>query len=178
MERHTKLVLALHLGKRNGEVYRTLHCASWPTPHRPGRYQLTTDGFRPYMRAVKNHLSGRVHFAQLVKVYAAPREGEQRYSPAEVVDAVPSAVMGIPQSATVFARVTSNGRIFQIRMGMRRMTRLTNAFSKKWENLKRPMLSGLRSTTFAGFTRRCASLLRWKRGIASHPWTVAELLVA
>jgi transposase-like protein len=51
-----------------------------------------------------------------------------------------------------------------IRMGMRRLTRLTNAFSKKWENLWSAYCRGLPSTTSAGLTRRCASRQRWNPG--------------
>jgi len=48
-----------------------------------GQFQITTDGFKPYFDAVHTSLGTRVDFAQLVKVYAAPRDGEQRYSPAD-----------------------------------------------------------------------------------------------
>ena len=99
MERNTKLVLTHHLGKRTGPS--TEHFVAKlanATSHFP--YQLTSDGFAPYVKAVKKQLPGRVHFAQLIKVYASPREGEQRYSPGEVVEAVPVVVTGIPGEKT------------------------------------------------------------------------------
>lgn len=87
IERNTKLILAWHLGKRSARDTITftekIHAAT------RGRFQITTDGFRAYADAVHLSLGTRVDFAQLVKVYASPRDGEQRYSPAEVVDAVP-----------------------------------------------------------------------------------------
>jgi hypothetical protein len=49
-----------------------------------------------YIAAVDAMLLGRCNFAQLAKIYALPREGEQRYSPAEVVEAVPVVISGNP----------------------------------------------------------------------------------
>lgn len=70
-------------------------------------------------------LRGRVDFAQLVKVYGVSREGEQRYSPAEVVDAVPMPIMGRPCRERICTSYIERQNL-SIRMGMRRMTRLTN----------------------------------------------------
>jgi hypothetical protein len=60
------------------------------------RFQLTTDGLKSYITAVDAMLLDRCDFAQLIKVYASPREGEQRYSPADVVEAIPIVVSGNP----------------------------------------------------------------------------------
>ena len=60
-------------------------------------YQITTDGFAPYRNAIPNTLEDRCDFAQLIKVYRNPQEGEKRYSPAEVVDVEVVPVMGRPR---------------------------------------------------------------------------------
>ena len=59
-------------------------------------FQITTDGVQPYISAIETTLSDRADYGMLIKVYAAPREGEQRHSPADVVEALPRPVLGNP----------------------------------------------------------------------------------
>ena len=174
IERETKLVLAWHLGKRDAaNTDKFVHKLALATSQQ--RYQLTTDGWKAYVRAVEMFLRGRVHFAQLVKVYGASREGEQRYSPAEVVDAVPCIVSGNPDRDKICTSHIERQNL-SIRMGMRRMTRLTNGFSKKWENLEAAY-----SLWFAyyNFCRRHQTLRvtpAMEQGLTDHQWTVRELV--
>jgi transposase-like protein/IS1 family transposase len=134
MERSTKLMLCHHLGKRTAKstdafIGKLAYATS------KERYQLASDGFSPYVSAAKMLLRDRVDFAQLIKVYGAPRDGEQRYSPAEVVDSVPVEMMGRPVADRICTSYIERQNL-SVRMGMHRMARLTNAFSKKWENLQ------------------------------------------
>ena len=175
MERSSKLVLTHYLGKRTAEstdrFISQLALATAPTR----RYQLTSDGFAPYKPAVKSFLRGRVDFAQLVKVYASPREGEQRYSPAEVVDAVPEKVMGNPDSDRICTSYIERQNL-SIRMGMRRMTRLTNAFSKKWANLQAAYSLWFAYYNFCRTHKTLRVSPAMEAGIADHVWAVSELL--
>ena len=174
MERSTKLILAYHLGKRTAKSTDTfIGKLAYATSH--DRYQLTSDGFKPYVSAVKLILRDRVDFAQLIKVYGAPRDGEQRYSPAEVVDAVPCEIMGRPVRDKICTSHIERQNL-SIRMGMRRMTRLTNGFSKKWENLEAAY-----SLWFAyyNFCRRHQTLRitpAMEQGLTDHQWTVRDLV--
>jgi len=174
MERNTKLVITHYLGKRT--VPSTEHFIAklaYATSHQP--YQLSADGFRPYITAVKKHLRGRVSFAQLIKVYASPREGEQRYSPGEVVEAVPVKIMGNPDKRRICTSHIERQNL-SIRMGTRRMTRLTNAFSKKWENLEFAYNLWFAYYNFCRIHKTLSVTPAMECGIADHPWSIYELL--
>jgi transposase-like protein len=85
MERHSKLVLNFALGRRNQATtdafIEGLRHATAPAH----RFQITTDGFQPYISAITTTLSDRCDYAQHIKVYGANQDGERRYSPAEVI---------------------------------------------------------------------------------------------
>jgi IS1 family transposase len=133
IERSTKLILAWHLGRRTAHDTRLF--MEKLREATTDRFQLTTDAFPPYPNAIERSFGIDVDYAQMQKVYAATRDGEQRYSPAEIVD-----VQVVPKTGTPdYERICTSHverQNLSIRMAMRRMTRLTNAFSKKWANLK------------------------------------------
>jgi transposase-like protein/IS1 family transposase len=174
IERHTKLVLCHYLGKRNNpsteHFVAKLALATSTFP-----YQLTTDGFTPYIKPVKKLLAGRVHFAQLIKVYGSPREGEQRYSPAEVKEVVPVKIMGHPKHDEICTSHIERQNL-SIRMGMRRMTRLTNAFSKKWENLEAAYALWFAYYNWCRVHSSIRVTPAMQHGLTDHVWTIGELI--
>jgi transposase-like protein/IS1 family transposase len=174
MERTSKLVLAYHLGKRD-TISTDTFIGKLRYATSDERFQLSSDGFKPYIKAVEMLLRGRVDFAQLIKVYGVSREGEQRYSPAEVVDSVPVEIMGRPVRERICTSHIERQNL-SIRMGMRRMTRLTNAFSKKWENLQAAYSLWFAFYNFCRVHKTLRVTPAMEAGIASHPWTVAELI--
>jgi transposase-like protein/IS1 family transposase len=174
MERNSKLVLAYHLGKRTTKATDAfIGKLAYATSK--DRFQLTTDGFSPYVSAVKLLLRDRVDFAQLIKVYGTPRDGEQRYSPAEVVDSVPVEIMGRPVMDRICTSHIERQNL-SIRMGMRRMTRLTNGFSKKWENLEFAYSLWFAYYNFCRVHKTLRVTPAMEAGITDHIWTIAELI--
>ena len=177
IERDTKLVLAWHLGKRD-QLSTDIFIDRLGRATSKDRYQLTSDGLRHYSKAVKAQLRGRVDYAKLVKVYSNPRDGETRYSQGEVVDAVPVPVMGNPKRPMICTSHVERQNL-SIRMGMRRMTRLTNAFSKKWANLEAAYSLWFAYYNFCRVHKTLdGDTPAMVSGIASSQWTITDLLTA
>jgi len=176
IESNTKLILAWHLGRRTeADTIAFTERLAYATR---GNFQISTDGFQPYKHAVVLSLGAQhVDFAQIVKVYASSREGEQRYSPAVCIDCVKTPIYGNPDPEKTCTSHIERQNL-TVRMSMRRMTRLTNAFSKKWENHKAAYALYFAHYNFC----RVHSTLRvtpaMEAGIAGHIWSIKELLDA
>jgi IS1 family transposase len=142
------------------------------------RIQLTTDGHRAYPNAVGMAFKRNIDFAQLVKQYASPREGQARYSPAVCTGARVRVDRGHPDPDRISTSYVERQNL-TMRMSMRRFTRLTNAFSKKLDSHMAAIALHFLHYNFARPHKTLANPYprtpAMAAGIADHIWTLREI---
>jgi transposase-like protein/IS1 family transposase len=175
IESNTKLMLTWHLGRRTAKD--TVIFTDKIDAATSGHFQITTDGFPPYRDAIDVALGTRVDFAQLIKVYRAAPEGERRYSPAEVISTEVVPVCGNPDPKKICTSHVERANL-SIRMSMRRLTRLTNAFSKKWENLKAAYAVFFAFYNFCRIHQTLRVTPAMEAGITDRVWSIRDVLTA
>jgi transposase-like protein/IS1 family transposase len=175
MERNSKLVLNFALGRRN-QATTDVFIEGLRHATKPGqRFQITTDGFQPYVSAITTTLSDRCDYAMQIKTYATPLEEQRRYAPAEVVSMEVVPIMGNPDTRRISTSHVERQNL-TIRMAVRRLTRLTNAFSKKWDNLWAAYCLHFAWYNFCRIHQTLRVTPAMEAGITDHVWELKELL--
>jgi IS1 family transposase len=143
------------------------------------RVQLTTDGHRPYLTAVENAFEGDVDYAQLIKLYGSTdsgrKSGDAKYSPGVCIGSHADVITGSPDAAHVSTSHVERANL-TMRMGMRRFTRLTNAFSKKVENLAAAVSLHFMHYNFCRVHQTLGTTPAMAAGITDHVWKLDEMI--
>jgi transposase-like protein/IS1 family transposase len=176
LERHSKLVLAWHLGRRNS--WDTQDFTAKLAAATTGRFQLSTDGLNTYPDAVEYSFGARVDYAQLVKEFGAEGGDEQRrYAPPRLIGAEKISVSGNPAEDRICTSHIERAN-WTLRGHLRRMTRLSNGFSRKRANLRAALALYFAYYNFCRMHKSIRMTPAMAAGITRKPWTMADLLAA
>jgi IS1 family transposase len=139
------------------------------------RVQLTSDGHRPYLQAIEGAFGADIDYATLVKVYGKSTEGAHRYSPPVCTGAHRHRVEGKPDPKHVSTSFVERQNL-NVRMGNRRMTRLTNAFSKKAENHAHMMAVYFKHYNFVRLHQTLKITPAMAAGVTSKLWEMSDMV--
>ena len=144
------------------------------------RVQITTDGHKIYLDAVEGAFGSKVDYAMLVKMYGVePERDERRYSSAECIAAERRIMQGNPNPKLISTSYIERQNL-TMRMSMRRFTRLTNAFSKKIENLEYAIALHFMYYNFARIHKSLSNPYprtpAMAAGIENHIWSIDEIV--
>jgi IS1 family transposase len=173
----TKLVPCWLVGERNGADAQAF--IDDLAGRLRNRVQLTTDGHKPYLEAVEGAFGADIDYAMLIKIYGPEPGGERRYSPAVCSGAEKRVIQGRPDTDHISTSYVERQNL-SMRMGMRRFTRLTNAFSKKVENHAHAVALYFMHYNFARphttLSKPYSMTPAMAAGLTDHVWTALEIV--
>ena len=139
------------------------------------RVQVTSDGWKPYRMAINKAFGADVDYATLIKLYSKPAEGFARYSPPEVVGVEREVKCGSPEPRCISTSFIERQNL-TMRMGMRRFTRLTNAFSKRLENHKHAVALHYFHYNFIRVHQTIKTTPAMAASVADKVWTMVDFV--
>jgi IS1 family transposase len=173
----TKLVPSFKVGKRDAATANAF--VADVAGRVRNRVQISSDALRAYVEAVEGAFGANVDFAQIVKTYVndGSQNAERKYSASEFVIAEKKAITGFPNmslaSTSYIERLNGTTRLH-----MRRLTRLTYAFSKKLENFDAAVSLHFAYYNFVKRHNTLRATPAMAAGIERDFWTVADLVEA
>jgi len=176
LDADTKLIPSFVVGKR--DAYHTKMFIADLAERVSNRIQLSSDAMNAYADAVERGFGSEVDYGQIEKTYSVSnlnKDAASRYSPCDVVKVERAIVNGMPD----IARITTSHVEKQnhtLRMHCRRLTRLTNAFSKKIENFEAAVALNFAYYNFCKTHGAIRMTPAQAAGVESSAWTVAELV--
>ena len=176
IDEETKLIVSFAVGLRDTPT--AIEFMTDVASRIKGRTQVTTDMNRSYITAVKQAFDPwNIDYARLHKIYGGAPEtsAETRYSPAVCTGTTTESVLGNPDMDRVSTSHVERQNL-TMRMSIRRMTRLTNGFSKKLDGLRASVALHFAHYNFVRVHRTLKTTPALASGVASRRWTLADLV--
>jgi IS1 family transposase len=173
LDSETKLIPTYKVGKRDFPTAQAF--ISDLASRLSNRIQLSSDKLIPYVEAVENAFGADIDYGQVVKSYEAEPIGPGRYSPPKVISVLKEYVMGNPNFNKICTSFVERQNL-TVRMQMRRFTRLTNAFSKKLENLKAAVALHFAHYNFVRIHQTLRITPAMAAGVTNHLWSIHDLI--
>lgn len=176
IERHSKIVLAFQLGRRSSyDAHDFMKKLARATA---GKFQLSSDGFNAYPDAVEFNLGTRVTYGQVIKEFAAATGPEaRRYAPPRLIGQEKIALLGNPDEDRIgTSRIERSN--WTVRTHLRRLTRLSNGFSRKKANLRANLALFFAYYNLVKIHGSIRMTPAMKANVTKRPWSVAELYEA
>jgi len=169
----TKLIPSWLVGSRDAHAAHAF--IGDLAPRLANRVQLTSDGHKSYLEAVEQFFGADIDYAMLVKIYGTPEGAVGRYSPGVCVGAEQRRVEGRPDPAHISTSFAERQNL-SMRMGMRRFTRLTNAFSKKAENHAHGVAIYFMHYNFVRIHQTLPCTPAMAAGVTTKLWELADMV--
>lgn len=176
LDADTKLIPSFVIGKRDS--FHAKEFMADLAGRLSRRVQISSDALSTYPDAVERGFGSEVDYGQLVKTYGVVnlnKDAASRYSPAEVVKAERTVISGMPDVNRITTSHVESQNL-TLRMHCRRLTRLTNAFSKKRENFEAAVALNFAYYNFCKTHGSLRMTPAQAAGIEASAWTVAELV--
>lgn len=169
----SKLIPSYKVGKRDSEMARIF--LDDLSSRLKNRIQLSSDMLPYYVDAVEESFGPDIDYGQIVKSYEAEAIGPGRYSPPQVISAERKPIIGDPDYSHISTSYVERQNL-TMRMSMRRFTRLTNAFSKKVDNLKAAVSLHFAHYNFVRIHKTLKCTPAMESGIDNRLWTIGDLI--
>jgi IS1 family transposase len=181
LDADTKLIPSFLVGERNSED--AIAFVADLQGRLKNRVQVSTDGHHLALYAMRHVFEGDVDYGTIHKYFQNainPADPTRRYSPGRCTAVDKRVIAGDPDPDTISTSYVERANL-TMRMGMRRFTRLTNAFSKKVENLAHAVSLHLMHYNYCRPHQTLSEKGRkvtpaMAAGLTDHVWTLQELV--
>ena len=173
LDADSKLIPSYIVGKRSAENAQAF--IKDLSERLDNRVQLSSDALSAYVEAVEQAFGSEVDYGQVVKAYEADPIGPGRYSPPHVINAERIIISGNPKRKNISTSFVERQNL-TMRMQMRRFTRLTNAFSKKFENLKAAVAVHFAHYNFVRIHSSLRITPAMEAGVTNQLWSIRDLM--